>query len=144
MNAPVLADTSFWMSLLIQRDVRHARAVVWQSWLKSSSTPLITTEAVLWELLNGLAVPSLRAIAHQVYIGCHEDDRIDVVGFRQDLVKSALRLYASRQDKDWGLTDCFSFVVMDAKGIKAALTADRHFEQAGYQALLLREPPPAK
>ena len=36
----------------------------------------------------------------------------------------------------WSLTDCISFVVMRHHEIAEALTADRHFEQAGFAALL--------
>jgi len=45
-------------------------------------------------------------------------------------------LFAQRQDKDWSLTDCLSFVVMQDEGITQALTGDKHFEQAGFTALL--------
>jgi len=31
---------------------------------------------------------------------------------------------------------CISFVVMEQHGIVEALTADHHFEQAGFKALL--------
>jgi hypothetical protein len=41
-----------------------------------------------------------------------------------------------RRDKDWPLTDCISFVVMADEEITDALTGDRHFEQAGFVALL--------
>lgn len=34
-------------------------------------------------------------------------------------------------------TDCISFVVMREKNLIDALTADRHFIQAGFRALLL-------
>jgi predicted nucleic acid-binding protein len=34
------------------------------------------------------------------------------------------------------LTDCISFVVMEDEGISEALTGDKHFEQAGFKALL--------
>lgn len=37
------------------------------------------------------------------------------------------------------MTDCISFVVMEEHGIRDALTADHHFTQAGFRALL-REP----
>jgi len=47
-----------------------------------------------------------------------------------------LALYISRPDKDWSLTDCISFVVMKERGLTGALTADHHFEQAGFVALL--------
>jgi hypothetical protein len=34
------------------------------------------------------------------------------------------------------LTDCTSFLVMEDRGIADALTADHHFEQAGFNVLL--------
>ena len=49
---------------------------------------------------------------------------------------AATHLFAERPDKDWSLTDCISFVVMQEQGICEALTADHHFEQAGFVALL--------
>jgi predicted nucleic acid-binding protein len=54
---------------------------------------------------------------------------------------AAIRLFATRSDKDWSLTDCLSFVVMERKGIREALTADNHFEQAGFHAILTSAPP---
>jgi uncharacterized protein len=42
----------------------------------------------------------------------------------------------ARPDKDWFLTDCISFVVMQDEGLTDALTADGHYEQAGFKALL--------
>jgi uncharacterized protein len=47
--------------------------------------------------------------------------------------------FRSRLDKDWGLTDCVSFVLMKEYGLTDALSADRHFVQAGFRALLLEE-----
>jgi predicted nucleic acid-binding protein len=47
-----------------------------------------------------------------------------------------IQLYDSRPDKQWSLTDCISFVVMQDRGIVEALTGDHHFEQAGFTALL--------
>jgi predicted nucleic acid-binding protein len=34
------------------------------------------------------------------------------------------------------MTDCSSFLIMWQYGIDAALTYDKHFEQAGFDALL--------
>ena len=45
-------------------------------------------------------------------------------------------LFDKRPDKQWSLTDCIAFVVMTRRGIQDALTADHHFEQAGFTALL--------
>jgi uncharacterized protein len=49
---------------------------------------------------------------------------------------AAFELYRERSDKGWNLTDCSSFLIMRQLGIKAALTYDKHFEQAHFQALL--------
>ncbi len=46
------------------------------------------------------------------------------------------KLSRDRMDEEWGLTDCISFVVMRAWGLTEALTADKHFEQAGHVVLL--------
>jgi predicted nucleic acid-binding protein len=35
-------------------------------------------------------------------------------------------------DKEWGLTDCISFVMMQERGLTTVLTVDKHFEQAGF------------
>jgi len=43
-------------------------------------------------------------------------------------------LFAARPDKAWSLTDCISFAVMTERGLSEALTADQHFEQAGFRA----------
>jgi hypothetical protein len=48
----------------------------------------------------------------------------------------AVALYSERPDKDWGLTDCISFVVMQDHGLTQVLAFDRHFEQAGSGQLL--------
>ncbi len=53
------------------------------------------------------------------------------------LHEAGLSLYANRPDKNWSLTDCISFTAMDQWGIRASLTGDHHFLQAGYRALLL-------
>jgi predicted nucleic acid-binding protein len=52
------------------------------------------------------------------------------------LFHRALDLYEARMDKEWGLVDCLSFLVMSDRGLTEALTSDEHFEQAGFIALL--------
>jgi hypothetical protein len=56
----------------------------------------------------------------------------------QRLFDQGLDLYARRLDKDWSLTDCISFVVMEEHGLHEALTGDNHFEQAGFKPLFTR------
>ena len=60
----------------------------------------------------------------------------EVVSISAALWNEALELYHQHRDKQWTLTDCASFIVMRERGITEALTGDRHFEQAGFVALL--------
>ena len=59
----------------------------------------------------------------------------EVVGFDPKVQQAGFDLYESRLDKDWSLTDCVSFAVMTQRGLTEALTADHHFEQAGFRAM---------
>jgi uncharacterized protein len=62
--------------------------------------------------------------------------RTAIVPLQPQLRQRGLDLFASRADKNWSLTDCTSFVVMYDQAIHESLTSDRHFEQAGFKALL--------
>ena len=64
------------------------------------------------------------------------DDDVEILSINPMLFSKALKFYSSRMDKEWGLTDCISFVIMNERKITDALTADHHFEQAGFKALL--------
>ena len=70
-----------------------------------------------------------------------QDPRIEVVPHSRELSAEAISLFTARSDKDWSLTDCLSFIVMGRRSIREALTADNHFEQAGFHAALLGIPP---
>lgn len=65
------------------------------------------------------------------------DPTVRVVPHDALLMNKALSLFEQRPDKEWSLCDCTSFVVMQDLGITHALSTDRHFDQAGFTALLL-------
>jgi hypothetical protein len=48
----------------------------------------------------------------------------------------AWELLTQREDKEWSLVDCSSFIIMKQRRINEALTNDHHFEQAGLIKLL--------
>ncbi len=62
---------------------------------------------------------------------------MSVIDANAECFELAYALKKSRSDKAWGLTDCTTFVIMQRYEIKLALTADQHFVQAGFRALLL-------
>ena len=138
--ATYFGDTSYWMALSRKRDQYHRRVVAWNQFVIRTRSIIVTTEAVLWEWLNAFSDASTRAVAAEGYRRAHADARIEVVPFQPELIDSAVRLYRARPDKSRSLTDCLSFVVMERHQLTEALTTDRHFEQAGMRAMMLRQP----
>jgi hypothetical protein len=65
-----------------------------------------------------------------------DDPPAVVVPFDRALLERAIELDIQHAGKEWSLTDCVSFLVMRDRGLGEALTGDRHFEQAGFVALL--------
>jgi len=94
---------------------------------------------VLTELFNMLAGKGeyLRIAAARLFETLSSAPNYEVVPQTSIIFREAVQFYKDRPDKDWGLTDCTSFLIMNRKGIIEALTPDRHFAQAGFQALLM-------
>ena len=133
MKSPVFIDTSYILALLNTSDEHHERAVAASRQVKP---PFLTTEAVLTEIGNALSRARWRALAYATIQDLRADPDIEVVPADAALFERALALYGVRMDKEWGLTDCVSFVVMQERNLAHALTTDRHFSQAGFTDLL--------
>lgn len=120
------ADSSFYVALLIARDSNHTKATaVAQSWNGS----IVTTEYVLTEVANHLCSSQYgRAKFGQFLAGLEADPKTLIVESSRDLWKDGVHLYLQRVDKEWSLTDCISFIVMEQHGLSEALAADHHFE----------------
>lgn len=132
----VFADANYWIALLNPRDSLHSKASTVSTFLRR--TRIVTSEMVLIELLNDFSGrgKKLRRTAVDLVEDLRRDPQVVIVPQSSDQFQHALLLYAERSDKTWGITDCSSFQIMDLRGLTRALTHDRDFEQAGYQALL--------
>jgi len=126
---PVFADTFFFLALLSRRDAHHAAAVRLMREVKE----MVTTAWVLMEVADAMCLPSSRSAVVTLFRHLYESSEVTIVPASSALFLRALSLYEQRPDKSWSLTDCSSFISMQDKGIALALTADHHFEQAGFQ-----------
>jgi predicted nucleic acid-binding protein len=132
----VFADTSYWIALLSPEDSLHRKARALSESLGSAR--VITSEMVLTEFLNdcGQRGAALRRAAAFMIRQLRRKVEVLIVPQTSAQFQEALALYAQRDDKRWSLTDCASFQIMRHDRMIQALTYDRHFEQAGFQALL--------
>ena len=131
----LLLDTVFIQALLNRRDQYHAQAKAFFPRVRNAAEVWIT-EAVLVEVGNALSAFNRMAAVRFIEQSYHTAN-MHVVSVDTSLLIRALQLYRDRADKTWGITDCISFVVMQEQGLMDAVTADEHFLQAGYRALLL-------
>jgi predicted nucleic acid-binding protein len=133
----IFVDTGYLLALLNPRDALFERA---QQWAAAVNEPLVTTEYVLWELVNTFSDPRDRPKAHAAVAEIIASTTWELIHATPDLFSQGLSLHKTRPDKYWSLTDCVSFVVMQERSVQQALAFDHHFEQAGFEALLRRDP----
>ena len=129
----VFADTSYFVAVLGRKVDERVRAV---AVMTGRQDRLVTTAWVLVELGNYMRKPHQRPEFLNLARGLATDPGVLILPPEARLYDAGLQLYAERPDKEWSFTDCISFVVMQERRIVEALTADHHFEQAGFVALL--------
>ena len=135
MSDRFFLDTAFVQALLNKRDQYHAHARAFLPRLQSADEVWVT-EAILIEVGNALSALD-RSAATRFITRCYQSVNMRVVTVDTALLLRALHLYGERNDKEWGLVDCISFVVMKDHELIDAVTIDRHFVQAGFNALLI-------
>jgi uncharacterized protein len=136
VRTEVFLGTAYAIALAAPSDRLHSRAAALAEELEAEGTRLVTTQAVLLEIGNALSKQRYRAAAVQLLASVENDQSVQVVPLTPELYAETFGLYRDRPDKEWGLIDCVSFIVMGARAITEALTSDEHFEQAGFKALL--------
>jgi uncharacterized protein len=130
---PVFADTLYYIALTNPRD-QYAQAATHFTSIFDGA--FVTTAWILVEVANSLVRGADRALFYELYQDLANDRRVTIVPPALDLFEQGIEFFGKRPDKQWSLTDCISFIVMQEYGLTEALTADRHFEQAGFKALL--------
>ncbi|MBI1904179.1 MAG: type II toxin-antitoxin system VapC family toxin [Planctomycetia bacterium] len=132
----MFVDALYWVAIVRPRDQwkgpsRRARAAL-------GNMRLVTTDEVLTEFLAALSRggPLLRRKAVATVRKILTSPNITVVPQSRESFIKALARYAAREDKGYSVTDCSSMDAMDSLGVHDALTADVHFTQEGYNALI--------
>lgn len=136
MTSEVFLDTGYVIALSVEADENHERAVELAEQLEAEQTRLVTTRAIMLEISNALSKLRYRQAAVELLNALENDSSVEIVPFSEELFAEALELFSSRLDKEWGLVDCVSFIVMREHGLTEALTTDKHYEQAGFRALM--------
>ena len=123
-------DSFFWIATINPKDVHH-------QWALRTPKPqrIVTSDAVLLEVMNTFHASRWRKVVVDFWRALKSDPDTLVIPVDHNLLNRGVDLLENRHDKDWSLTDCTSFLIMEARGITDALTGDRHFVQAGFRML---------
>ena len=127
------AAAFYFVARLNRRDQHHQRALQFS---RDFRARLLTSDWVLMEVADALAEAECRARVRDFILHLRGSAACEIVPASRELLDRALDLYHQHADKGWTLTDCVSFVIMRERNVTDALTGDKHFEQAGFAALL--------
>ncbi|MGC2289001.1 MAG: PIN domain-containing protein [Thermoplasmata archaeon] len=132
----IFIDASAWIALLDQRDGFHAQARAFQQELvRGTHGRLVTTDYVLNEAVSYLRQHGSARLVGEFRTIVTESESLQVVWTTPDRFWSAWDTLLGHPDKRWSLTDCLSFVTMQALGIRLAFGFDSDFRQAGFEVL---------
>lgn len=135
-STEIFLDTAYAIALSSPKDEYHKKALELAEHLELDGISLVTTRPIILEIGNALSRQRYRAAASALLQSLERDPHVEIIPLTEELYARGFALFQSRADKDWGITDCISFVIMHERGLSDALTTDDHFEQAGFVALL--------
>jgi uncharacterized protein len=132
----IFVDSSAWIALLDQRDQFHERSVRFQKELRQGAHGrMITTDYVLDEAVTYLRLHAGGDAIREFRRILMESESVQVVWTPRERFWEAWGRLEERDDKRWSLTDCLSFVTMEALGVGSAFGFDSDFRQAGFELL---------
>src|ERR1041384_2700717 len=102
----VFADTFYYIALLDANDSAHDRAVSATRELNST----VTTAWVLLELANALSASRHRIVFARFLDLLRANSNVIIYEAEKEFFDLGVEMYRDREDKQWSLTDCISFV----------------------------------
>ena len=131
----IFLDTGFIFALVCRRDANHKRvcAVMDEYRGRDLRRLVLTTNHVVEETITLIrsSVHRDAGVAHDIAVDVGRQLFAGVFGrihhATPDEEHAAFEYLARHRDKKYSLTDCLSFVVMEAHGISEALAVDEDF-----------------
>ena len=129
----VFLDTGYVIALELSSDQNHQGALKhWRS--VAESLPLLaTTSYVFDEIVTFFNSRGHHAKAVEIGNRLLTSPSVRFVHVGEELFQEGWNYFQKHKDKDYSLTDCISFLIMEELGIDTAFAFDKHFVQAGFK-----------
>ncbi len=132
----VFIDSAAWLALVNKNDEFHEKAKEVRGNLFKEKVSFVTTNQIIIEVANTLSKLRFKKAVVKLIESIEKSKDINVIFIDEEIYTQSWERYKDRDDKEWSLTDCISFIIMEDEGIQRAFTTDHHFEQAGFTKLL--------
>jgi predicted nucleic acid-binding protein len=132
----IFIDTSYFIALANIKDLYHNLAKEWARRIKKDKIVCHTSIPIVFEIADGFSRLTRRKTGQSLIYNILNSKNYIVHPFNEYIYLNVIKIYFSRNDKEWGLTDCYSFQLMKEQNISKVLTADKHFKQFGMEILL--------
>ncbi|MDT7778430.1 MAG: uncharacterized protein QOC99_942 [Acidobacteriota bacterium] len=132
---PLFIDAGYLIALESLDDQHHNSATQHWRGLLPSLPRLVATSYVFDEVVTFFNSRNRNAKAVEVGESLLRSPSVEFVHIDEALFQEGWQFFRKHRDKSYSLTDCVSFVLMNQRGIREALTFDRHFVQAGFDRL---------
>jgi hypothetical protein len=137
MTYKTFIDSSFFIALVNTSDKDHYIAKDIFKKVIKGKWKIFITDNIIIELGDYFSKLRWREIGQNWIISIlNEKDKFNIISLDKTIFNESLNLFIKHKDKEWGLTDCISFVTMKKCKISEVLTFDHHFEQAGFTNLI--------
>ncbi|HOF01607.1 MAG TPA: PIN domain-containing protein [Spirochaetota bacterium] len=132
----IFIDTFAWIALINKSDNYHKLSVDLFNEILIKNNKLYTSTFIITETINALSKFMYRKPILEFLNRIQNSQILNLIEINMDIYNNSINLFKKRIDKEWGLTDCSSFIVMEKYDIIKAFTNDKHFEQAGFELLI--------
>ncbi|OGW06563.1 MAG: hypothetical protein A2889_08575 [Nitrospinae bacterium RIFCSPLOWO2_01_FULL_39_10] len=122
----------YYIALEDTDDQNHEKAINFWNGFKKNPQRLITTTYVFNEIVTFLKRRISHDKASRIGEALLSSLIVEVIHISNEDFRKGWNMFIKYHDKDFSFTDCISFLVMNQKSIKEALTFDKHFRQMGF------------
>jgi len=135
----IFVDTQGWAEVFHSAALHHTQAVDFMQQAQANAWELVTSNLILSELVPLLHSRNFRLLQAQILdivTRIRNLPTLTMVVIDAAVDQQAWTLLYTNPQQPWSHVDATSMVLMRQLGITDVLTADHHFTQAGFMALL--------
>ena len=135
MTRDIFCDTSGFFALFNPRDPAYEKALKWMKQFEGR-VRIVTTEWIIGETCTLFVFRKKPHLVVSFLDYIERSTALLSVNPDDFLLASAKKFIKQRSGEGYSFVDCISFCLMKERGIRQALTTDKHFQKAGFEVLL--------